>query len=197
MEDDAIFDEPYAMAIGEMYAETSIPYTKVTSIHYQILSKKETTRKIDVNDLSVCSLHCILLLLLDKRDDIANKNEDFYNRSMKKILAIINGRTHQLFGAGLQARYIYPELKKFFYKENSNMTCEEFLTTKFSLWIDTQSSIDNTLHGSSREVDKVIFLQIEKATEASDDLMCYVFNLEDAVAHLSVTNPSGILTIEK
>ena len=56
------------------------------------------------------------------------------------------------------------------------------------------SSIDNTLHSSGREVDRVILLQIEKA---SDDLMCYVFSLEDAVDHLSVTNPSGILTIEK
>ena len=32
---------------------TSIPYTKVTSIHYQTLSKKDTTWKIDVNNLSV------------------------------------------------------------------------------------------------------------------------------------------------
>ena len=31
----AIFDEPYVTPIGEMYAgTTSIPYTKVTSIHY-------------------------------------------------------------------------------------------------------------------------------------------------------------------
>ena len=36
LEYDAIFDEPYATTIGEMYTgTTSIPYTKVTSIHYQ------------------------------------------------------------------------------------------------------------------------------------------------------------------
>ena len=29
-----------------------------------------------------------------------------------------------------------------------------FLTTKFGLWIDTRSSIDNTLHGSGRAVKK-------------------------------------------
>ena len=33
---------------------------------------------------------------------------------------------HQLFTAGLQARDIYPELKKYFYEELSNMTCKEF-----------------------------------------------------------------------
>ena len=78
------------------------------------------------------------------------------------------------------------------------MTCEDFLTTKFALWIDTSLTIDNTLHSSDRAVEKSgILLQIEKLPEASGDLRCYVFSLEDAVAHLSVTNPSGILTTEK
>ena len=79
------------------------------------------------------------------------------------------------------------------------MTWKELLTTKFRLWIDTRSSTDNTLHGSGRAVEKSgILLQIEKVPEASNDsLMCYVFSLEDAVAHLSVTDTSGILTIEK
>ena len=72
------------------------------------------------------------------------------------------------------------------------------MTTKFAIWIDTRSSIDNTLHGSSRAVGKSgTLLQIKKAPEASSDLMCYVFSLEDSVAHLSVTNPSAILLIEK
>ena len=79
------------------------------------------------------------------------------------------------------------------------MTWEEFLTTKFGLWIDTRSSTNNTLRGSGRAVEKGSILpQIKKAPETSGgDLTCYVFSLEDAVAHLSVTDPSGILTIEK
>ena len=44
---------------------------------------------------------------------------------------------HQLFAAGLQARDIYPELQEYFYKENSNVTWEDFLTKRFGLWIDT------------------------------------------------------------
>ena len=39
--------------------------------------------------------------------------------------------------------------------------------------------------------------QWKKVPEASGDLMCYEFSLEDAVANLSVINPCGILTIEK
>ena len=78
LEYDIIFDEPYAIGIGEMYTETtSIPYTKVTSIHYELLKKQDTTWKIDVNNLSVRSLQGLLLLFLDKRDDFANKNEEF------------------------------------------------------------------------------------------------------------------------
>ena len=65
------------------------------------------------------------------------------------------------------------------------MIWEEFLTTKFGLWIDARSSTDNTLHGSWRAVAKSgVLLQINKVPEASDgDLMCCVFSLEDAVAH--------------
>ena len=44
LEHDVIFDEPYARTIGEMYTgTTSIPYTNVTLIHYETLSKKDTT----------------------------------------------------------------------------------------------------------------------------------------------------------
>ena len=76
-----IFDEPYAMSIGEMYTRTMpIPYTSITSTHYQALSKKDTTWKIDVNNLSVRSLQGLLLLFLDKCDDFANKNKEFYNQ---------------------------------------------------------------------------------------------------------------------
>ena len=83
---DSIFDEPYATAIGEMYTGTSILYTRVTSIHYQTYSKKDTTWKTDVNNLSVRSLQGLLLLFLDKRDDFVNKNEENLNPSIKKIL---------------------------------------------------------------------------------------------------------------
>ena len=195
-----ILDGLYATAIGDLYTEKKlIYYTMGTSIHYQTLSKKDTTWKIDVNNLSVRSLQGLLLLFLDKRDDFANKNEEFYNPSINKISVMINGISLQLYRAGLQARDIYPELKKYFYKENSDVTWEEFLTTKFALWIDTRSSTNNILHGSGRAVEKSgILLQIEKAPETSgDDLICHVFSHEDTTAGLNVADPSSILTIEK
>ena len=78
LEYDAIFDETYATAIGEMYTgTTSIQYTKVTSIHHQALTKKETTWKIDVNSLYDCLLQGLMLLFIDKHNDFESKNEDF------------------------------------------------------------------------------------------------------------------------
>ena len=176
----------------------SIPYTKATSIHYESLKKKDTLWIIDENNLFVKSLQGLLLFFHDKRNDFANKNEEFYNPRINKILVTINDMPHQLYVSGLQARDIYPELKKYFYKENSDVTWEEFFATKFTLWIDTHSNTDNTLHGSGRIVNHCIKLQIKKAYESSGGyLMCYVFSLEDPLAHLSATDPSGILTIEK
>ena len=101
---------------------------------------------------------------------------------------------HQLFAAGLQARDIYPELKKYLYKEHSNFTWEEFLTTKFGIWLDTRSGNDNNLRGSGGAVEKIgILLQIKKAVESSGcNLACHVLSIEDAVAHLGTSNPSGI-----
>ena len=100
LEYDTIFDKAYVTSLGEIYTgTTSILYTKVKSIHYQTLSKKDTTWKIDVNNLSVRSMQGLLLLFLDKRDDFANKNEEFYNPSIKKILVTINGMPNQLFVA--------------------------------------------------------------------------------------------------
>ena len=177
--------------------EMSILYTKVTSTHYQAISKKDIVWIIDLNNLSAGSLRGLLLLFFDKHDDFANKNEEFYNPSIMKSLVTINVMAHQLYTGGLRATDIYSELKRYFYKENSNKNNEEFLSTKFGLWIDTRSSIDNTLHGNGRTIDKGMVLQMEKAYEAGGDLMCYVFSLEDAVVHISVTDPTSILTIEK
>ena len=76
-------------------------------------------------------------------------------------MTIIN-MPHQLYAGGLQARDIYPEVKKYFYKKNS----------------DNTSGTDNTLHGRGRAVNQGITLQTEKESETGSDLMCHVFVLK-------------------
>lgn len=78
-------------------------------------------------------------------------------------------------------------------------TLEEFLTTKFVLWTDTRWCTDNNIHGSCRTVEKSeILLHFQKSAENSDgDLTCHMLSLQDAVAHLLVSNPTRNLIIEK
>ena len=58
---------------------------------------------------------------------------------------------------------------------------------------------NNTLNGSVTAVEKSgILLQTGEVAEASDGhLTRLVFILEDPIAHLEISNPSGILIIEK
>ena len=72
--------------------KTPIPYIRVIMIRCQSLSKKVTTRKINVNNLSVRSLQGSLLLFIGKSYDFVNKNEEFYNPSIKKVVHELEGR---------------------------------------------------------------------------------------------------------
>ena len=154
--------------------ETLIPYTKVTVVHHQALSKNNENWKIIINNLSVRSLQGLPLLFVDKQNNFANENEKFYNPWIKKILIANNGI---LYPGGVLSCDILSEAKKYFYKPGSKATWGEFLTTKFGLWIDVRSSNDNQLHGFWRTIERSgILLQIERAADVSDgDLVCYVF----------------------
>ena len=113
-------------------------------------------------------------------------------------MTTFNGIPHQLYPGGLLSHDIFLVAKKSFYNSDFDVIWGEFLTTKFGIWIDVRSSNDSQLHGSGRTVERSgMLLQIERAADASDgDLVCYVFSLEDAVAHLN-TSSGEILTIEK
>ena len=62
------------------------------------------------------------------------------------------------FAGGIQTRDIYPEAKNYFYKEKSNVIWEEFLTTKFGVWIDARSSPDNNLQDSGEIIEERNFV---------------------------------------
>ena len=52
LESEAIFEERYVVSTDEFYTgTTTIPFTKVTLMHYQKISKKATTWIIDLNNL--------------------------------------------------------------------------------------------------------------------------------------------------
>ena len=61
---------------------------------------------------------------------------------------------HQVLAANIRDRDIYPELKRYFYKEQSNVRWEDFQATKRGLWINEHLSTESTLQGSDRAVEK-------------------------------------------
>ena len=67
------------------------------------------------------------------------------------------------------------------------------------IWAMDRYTFEYSQHFSRQDSEKSgILLQIEKAAETNGgDLTCYVFSLEDAVAHLAVTDPIVILTNKK
>ena len=84
----AIFDESYVTTISKMYTETSgtsIPYTKVTWVHYQALSKKDTTWKIDVNNISFRSLQGLLFLFLTNVMTLPTRMKNFTTQASRKF----------------------------------------------------------------------------------------------------------------
>ena len=100
LEYDAIFDEPYATTIGEMYTQTtSTSYTKVTLIHYQTLSKKDATWKIKGNNFLFiyCKAYCDCYLI--NVMTLPTKMKIFTTQASRKFLTSINGN-NQLFAAG-------------------------------------------------------------------------------------------------
>ena len=59
----------------------------------------------------------------------------------------------------------------------------EFLTSKYSLWLDLRTSDDDSLHGSGRRIENAsedITIQITKKAEATGALNIYLFVVMDA-----------------
>ena len=65
----------------------------------------------------------------------------------------------------------------------ADVNLEEFLTSKYSLWLDLRTSDDDRLHGSGRRIENAsegITIQITKKAEAAGALNIYLFVVMDA-----------------
>ena len=123
--------------------------TIVTSIHYQTLPKQDTTWKIDVNNLPVLLLQGLLLLFLDKRDDFANKNQKFYNSSIK---------TFQPETFTMLKRYFSIGHGKTFYRQNLGYGQMHFqiLTKIFTTVTENQKRV--TFYSKQKKQPKVLMV---------------------------------------
>ena len=123
------------------------------------------------------------MLFKEKQNNFGYETEKFYNPTIKKVHVFLDGYEAIFRSGGLLAKDTYTEIKKYF--KEDGVDWEDFLITKFGLWLDFRSSTNNTLHGGGRRVEGDIKLQIDKIIEKSDDMLtCYIFAVEDAILNI-------------
>ena len=69
-----------------------------------------------------------------------------------------------------------------------SVSLEDFLTSKYALWIDLRSTDDNKLHGSGRRIEngsEGITIQIEKEQEDDKPIKIYIFIVMDAQLNIA------------
>ena len=156
--------------------------SRVTRLFYQQLSKKDTSWLINTK-LQAKSLQGLLLLFLEDKTDFDNKVENFYNPTFKKVNMTIDGNPHGIFKESILPKNIYPEICKKCYQNNSDVSFEEYLTTKYGLWIDTRSLTKKKLLVIGRVLNRSVKLQLDKVGESKGYLLCYIFAVQHAYAH--------------
>ena len=114
LEYDTIIDFEYTEKVLVAQQNSSYPYTRVTRLGYNILSKIDHTWLLDLT-LQAKSLQGLLMLFIEDRDNFDNKIEMFYNLKIKKVNVTIDGDPHQLFKGAILPCNMFPEICKKFY----------------------------------------------------------------------------------
>ena len=128
----------------------------------------------------------------------ACNTEAFYNPQITKVEVTIEAIPNQLYSQGMRAYQMWDEAKKYSAPSSkrhpevgtaakdlalADVNLGEFLTSKYSLWLDLRTSDDDCLHGSGRRIENAsegITIQITKKAEATGALNIYLFVVMDA-----------------
>ena len=134
------------------------------------------------------------------RQSFARNTEAFYNPQIRKVEVTIERIPNQLYSQGMRAYQMWAEAQKYFAASPgskrhpevgtaakdlvlADVNLGEFLTSKYSLWLDLKTSDDDRLHGSGRRIENAsegITIQITKKAEAAGALNIYLFVVMDA-----------------
>ena len=103
----------------------------------------------------------------------------------------IEGIPNQLYSQGMRAYQMWDEAKKYIEPGSkrhpevgtaakdlamADVNLGEFLTSKYSLWLDLRTSDDDRIHGSGRRIENAnegIMIKITKKAEAAGALNIY------------------------
>ena len=179
----------------------AILYDRVLQHRKIAMEKSDTLWNINLN-VPARSMKGILMLFenVAARPPFARNTEAFYNPQITKVQVTIEGIPNQLYSQGMRAYYMWDEAKKYFaaspgskrHPEVGTVAKDmaladanqgEFLTSKYSLWLDLRTSDGHGLHGSGRRIENAsegIRIQITKKAEVAGALNIYLFVIMDA-----------------
>ena len=139
-----------------------------------------------------------ILVLFEEEKSYARDTSKFYNPKIQKVSVIIEGKPNQLYTQGMRLFEQYDETCKYFaegkQKDNSanevqkhlqlhDLGVGEYLTDKYTLWLDFRTIDEKALHGTGRRIENAsegITLQIEKEAETAGNINAYIYLITDA-----------------
>ena len=189
-----------ARMISNQYsARLAILYDRI--LRHRKISKDRCDTICNINlNVPARSMKDILMLFEDgaAQQPFAGDSEAFYNPKITKVEVTIEGVPNQLFSQGMRTYQMWDEAKKFFAAGSkrqpeaaevakdlalADVSLGEFLTSKFTLWLDLLTTDDDRLHGSGRRVENAsegVTIQITKQAEAAGALNIYLYVIIDA-----------------
>ena len=175
----------------------AILYDRVLRHRKMTMDQSNTLWNINLN-VPARSMKSILMLFenVASQQPFARSN----NPQITKVEVTIEGIPNKLYSQGIRAYQMWDEAKKYFAASPGNkrhpevgtaqkdlaladVSLGEFLTSKYSLWLDLRTSDDDRLHGSGRRIENAsegITIQITKKAEAAGALNIYLFVVMDA-----------------
>ena len=185
----------------------AILYDRVLRHRKMTMDKSNTLWNINLN-VPARSMNGILMLVenVAAQHPFARNTEAFYNPQLTKVEVTIEGIPNQLYSQGMRAYQMWDEAKKYFAASPdskrhpdvgtvakdlalADVNLGEFLTSKYSMWLDLRTSDDDSLNGSGRRIENAsegITIQITEKAEATGALNIYLFlvmaaplNIED------------------
>ena len=180
----------------------AILYDRVLRHRKMTMDKSNTLWNINLN-VPARSMKGILMLFenVAAQQPFLCKTDAFYNPQITKVKVTIEGIPNQLYSQGMCAYQMWDEAKKYFAASPGSkrhpdvgtvakdlalahaVNLGEFLTSKYSLWLDLRTSDDDRLHGSGRRIEYAsegITIQITKKAETAGALNIYLFVVMDA-----------------
>ena len=203
LEYDVVNHPELARLIAQQYqSKLAIYYERVLNHSTIAKNKSDTVWNINLNT-PARSLKGILMLFEEPHEPFSRSSEKFVNPHIKHLTCTVEGQPNQVYASGYLPYQHFDEVRKYFgggwHNDPAtslvcrdlhlhNVRLEDYLTTKYALWIDLRSTDDNKLHGSGRRIEngsEGITIQIEKEAEENKDIKIYIYVIMDAQLNIS------------